>query len=137
MRPPARSVATALTWCSDTDAPASHSHSQGGMVTTQICRPFTKKATADAASIGSTRARSSVGPLTYASAPGDRIVSCTPLSGFCADARTPIAITSTALHHKERKERKGRRERKGPRESTSVSAVLASFDLVIALAIDG
>src|SRR5262245_581838 len=136
MRPPARSVATARTWCSDTDAPASHSHSQGGMVTTQICRPFTKNATADAASIGSTRARSSVGPLTYASGPGDRIVSCTPLSGFCADVSTPIAITITikALHHRGRG---GHGEKAGWTPVSSVSAVVASFDRVIALASGG
>ena len=82
-RPPPTSVATARTWCSATAAPASQSHSYGGDVNTQICRPSTKKLTAEAAAAGSMRARNSVGPLRYASAVGDRILIWAVSSGAC------------------------------------------------------
>ena len=59
------SVATARTWCSVIAAPASQSHSNGGVVNAHTWRPSTKNVTPVAASAGcDDRARSSVGPLT-------------------------------------------------------------------------
>src|SRR3954470_6078638 len=75
--------------------PASHSHSNGALGTTQICRPSTKKITADAASGGSRVALSVVGPLRYASSSGALIVNCAAAGGVCADME--IAADATAM----------------------------------------
>src|SRR4051812_4103674 len=84
--------------------PASHSHSNGAAATTHCCRPSTKKITADAASGGSTFARSVVSPLTYESSAGDRIVSFAvgSAAGAASDGPAgacayPAAKTFTAI----------------------------------------
>src|SRR5215472_15669629 len=91
------------TRCSRTDGPASQSHSNGGLFKEHTCRPSTKNRTLDALADGSTRARSKVGPLTYASAPGERICTLGAAPGeVCAlaswPAITPAAQAAHAAH---------------------------------------
>src|SRR5712671_4924179 len=70
--------------------PAFQSHSKGATGTTHICRPSTKKITADAASGGSRLARSVVSPLTYESSAGETTVR----RGSCA-TRADAKIAGT------------------------------------------
>src|SRR5262245_27235405 len=84
--------------------PASHSHSNGCALSAHTWRPSAKNVTPALASGGSTRARSTVGPLTKLSLAAETIVICGAdgSDGTCADART-AQVAGTAMNDSARK----------------------------------